>query len=148
MSRETERELLTRHFQLNWNDSDGPVAWPNMEFTTPTNSMFVVFSLVERVTNRASLGASSYLNRAYGSVQIDIYTPIGKGTKASRVIAERLERVYDSLVLVTTDGEAIHFQTPSSRVLPTNEMRAANLDDNWSRYVVDCPFYRQIIVNK
>jgi hypothetical protein len=34
------------------------------------------------------------------------------------------------------------FQTPTSHSMATNEVRAANLDDNWDRYVFEAPFYR------
>jgi hypothetical protein len=148
VSRETERAAITGHFALNWNPADGPVAYPNHEFTTPTNQMFAVLSIVESGTFRKSLGYAQYLKRSRGILQVDIYTPLGLGTKKSRLIGERLERVYDTFDMVTSDGERICFETPSSRTLPLNEQRAANLDDNWDRYVFQAPFYRDIIVTK
>lgn len=148
MSRETERKLIMTHFKLNWDPADGPVAYPNVEFDTPVNSKFAVVHIVEGGTFRKSLGYSQYLKRSVASLQIDIYTPAGAGTKASRLIGERLERIYDSLDLVTTDGERVCFQTPSGRTLPINEQRASNLEDNWDRYVVECPFFRDVVVTK
>ena len=148
MSRETERKLIMDHFKMNWNPADGPVAYPNIEFDTPTNSMFAVVHIVEGGTFRKSIGYSQYLKRSNGTLQIDIYSPIGQGTKAARLIGERLERVYDTLDLVTSDGERVCFQTPTSRTVPINEQRASNLEDNWDRYVVECPFFRDIVVTK
>lgn len=147
MSKETERVLLTAHFLSQWNPADGKIAWPNKDFTTPSNEMFVVFNILDRGTVRSSLGRT-YLKRSFGSLQIDIYTPASMGTSRSRQIADRLENIYDSLDLVTSDGQSVVFGTPSSRVLPPNEQRAANLDDNWDRYVVDLPFKREQMVAK
>lgn len=148
MSRETERKLIMDHFKLNWDPADGPVAYPNQDFTTPSNQMFAVVHIVEGMTTRKSIGYSQYLKRVNNTLQIDIYSPAGTGTKRSRVIGERLERIYDTLDLVTSDFEHVSFKTPRSRTVPINEQRASNLEDNWDRYVVECPFTRDIEVTK
>lgn len=148
MSRETERDTIISFFKLNWNPTDGPVAYPNIEFTTPTNQMFAVVDIVEGMTLRKSIGYSQYRKRSTGTLQVDIYTPVGTGTKKSRLIGEALERVFDTIDLVTSDSEVIKFGTPSSRSVPINEQRASNLEDNWDRYVVECPFFRDIDVTK
>jgi hypothetical protein len=135
-------------FKLNWNPADGEVAYPNIEFSTPENALFAVVNIVEGVTVRRSIGYSQYRKRITGTLQIDIYTPSGMGTSKSRLIGERLERVFDTVDIVTTDGEVIKFQTPSSRTVAINEQRAANLEDNWERYVVECPFFRDVDVTK
>lgn len=148
MSRETERKAVIDFFKLNWNPADGPVAYPNIEFSTPENQQFAVVHIVETGTFRKSIGYSQYLKRSSATLQIDIFTPLGQGTKPSRLIGERLERVFDTIDLVTSDGEFLRFGTPSSRTVAINEQRASNLEDNWHRYVVECPFYRDITVTK
>jgi hypothetical protein len=145
VSRETERLLVTTVFQQNWNPADGPVAYPNQDFNTPDNGMFAVFNLVDRGTTRESIGRT-YLKRHRSTLQIDIYTPAANGTKRAREIADRLEAYYDSLDLITSDGQQVHFRTPVAREVGGNESRASNLDDNWSRYIVECPFDRQEVV--
>jgi hypothetical protein len=145
VSRETERALVTQKFQQAWDPLDGPVAYPNQDFITPKNTMFAVFNLVDRGSTRDSIGRS-YLKRHRSTLQIDIYTPASQGTKRAREIATRLENIFDSLDLVTTDGETVRFRTTSARPVAGNEQRASNLDDNWDRYVVECPFDRQEIM--
>lgn len=147
MSRELERAAISGHFQGVWNPADGPIAWPNKPFSTPVNSGFAVFNIVERGTFRKSLGRS-FFKRHENTLQIDIYVPIDVGTKPSRVIADRLEDIYQDLVLVLPNGQSVNFRTPSSRVLATNEQRAANLDDNWARYLFEAPYYRDQRVEK
>lgn len=79
-------------------------------------------------------------------MQVDIYVPVGGGVKASRLIADFLEAAYDSLDLAHAGG-LIYFRTPSSREISGNEVRASNLEDNWGRYVVECPYDTQSVVS-
>lgn len=147
VSKETERQLITEHFATAWAAAypSIPVAWPNHEFTTPANSMFAVFSLVDRGTTRESLGRT-YLKRHRGTLQIDLYSPAGTGVRPATQISDFLENLYDSLDLVTTDGEQVFFRTPTSRTVSINEDRASNLADNWQRIIVECPYDRQQVV--
>jgi hypothetical protein len=81
-------------------------------------------------------------------MQIDIYTPQDQGTKQSREYADVWALHFEMLELPTSDGELIKFQNTTSHPLATNEIRAANLDDNWDRYVFEAPFYRDQYVEK
>lgn len=143
MSRELERSVVTEYFRATWNANYSyAVAWPNHEFDTPVNSIFVVFNLVDRGTMRETLGRT-YLKRHRGTIQVDIYVPQGLGTKTARQIADFLENQFDSVDLPMGDGSYIFFRTPTSREIPANVQRAANLDDNWYRYMVELPYDRQ-----
>lgn len=151
MSRNLERKAVTDHFLNFWETLEGteewPVALPNLEFTTPTNSMFAVVSIVGRGSFRQALG-TTFPKRHLSTLQIDIYTPSGRGTKQSRILADALEQEYQDLVINLSDGESLKFGTPTSRTLAMNEQRASNLEDNWDRYMVEAPFYRDQIVIK
>lgn len=147
MSRETERAAIGAHFASVWDPADGPIAWPNKPFDTPANSMFAVFNIVGRGTFRRSVGGS-FFKRHEGTLQVDIYTPQDKGTRRSRIIADILENAYQDLLLVLSDGEAVKFGTPSSRVLDPNVIRASNLDDNWARFMFEAPYHRDQHVEK
>jgi hypothetical protein len=141
VSKENERVAITQHFSSFWaaNYPAYPVAWPNHEFTTPSNTLFVVFNLVDRGTSRETIGRT-YIKRHRGTLQLDIYMPAGAGVKVSRQIGDALELTYDSLDLPVSDGRVIMFRTPSAREISANEARASNLEDNWSRYIVECPY--------
>jgi hypothetical protein len=138
---------LSGFFQSIWLPEDGPIAWPNKPFETPANSMFCVYSTLSLGTLRRSLG-NSFFKRSLGVVQVDIYTPQDQGTKRAREISDRLEGLYEMLVLPLTDGESVQFGTPSGRVLDPNVIRASNLDDNWDRFVFEAPHYRDQHVEK
>ncbi len=144
MSRETERQLITTHFAQLWeaNYPDIPVAWPNHEFTTPNDSQFVVFNLVDRGTTRETLGRD-YIKRHRSTLQLDLYTPADGGVRSAALISEFLENTYDTLDLLTSDNEVVYFRTTSSRTVSANEARAVNLDDGWYRVIVECPYDRQ-----
>lgn len=146
MSRELERQTLAAHFLSVWQEADGPIAWPNQEFLTPNNSGFCVYSLVDMPTFRRSLGFT-FSKRYSGILQIDIYTPQNKGTNRAKLIVDRLEDVYEMLVLPMSGG-AIEFGTPTARSLDPNVIRASNLDDNWDRYVFEAPYHRDVIIEK
>ena len=152
MSRNLERKAVTDHLLAFWEtlepaNTSWPIAIPNQDFTTPTNSLFAVFSLVGRGSFRQAMG-TTFPKRHLSTVQIDIYTPSGQGTKQSRIIADALELEYQDLVINLADGESLKFGTPTSRTLAINEQRASNLEDNWDRYMVEAPFYRDQIVQK
>jgi hypothetical protein len=148
VSKETERAAISEHFKSVAEPEFGEnIAWPNQAFETPQDTMFAVFNIVDRGTIRRSLGRS-FTKRSFGTMQVDIYTPKNEGTKESRTLADIWSLVYEMLELTTSDGELIVFQTPSSRAMATNEIRAANLDDNWDRYVFEAPFYRDQNVEK
>lgn len=147
MSLELERAAVADKFLDVWQDQDGPIAWTNKEFVTPEVSMFCVFNIVDRGTLRRSIGWNFY-KRRMATMQIDIYTPLDFGTKRSREIVDGLEVVYEMLELPLSDGEVLIFETPSSRVLDPNVIRAGNLDDNWDRYVFEAPYHRDQHVEK
>lgn len=148
MSRELERQAIATHFQDTWNAADGPIAWPNKHFDTPNNSSFCVFSILELGSFRRSLGINQFFKRHEGVLQIDIYVPQSHGTKPSREIADRLEPIYQDLLLRLPNGQALVFGTPSARTLAPNEQRAANLEDNWDRYVFEVRYHRDQLVEK
>ena len=147
MSRELEREVLAAHFKSVWDPADGVVAWPNKPFETPKKAQFCVFSIVDRGTVRKSIGVN-YFKRYFGTVQLDIYVPQDSGTKPSREISDKLEPIYDSLNLPMGNGQLLVFGTPTGRTLALNEQRAANLEDNWDRFIFEAPYYRDQYVEK
>jgi len=145
VSRETERKKVMAHFLATWNTADGKIAIQNQPFDTPSNSMFATVFLLELGTFRMSLG-NTFFKRHSNTLQIDIYSPADSGTTKSRQIADRLESVYQDLVLPLSDGEFVKFGTPAARTLSLNEQRAGNLEDVWDRYLLECPFYRDQFV--
>lgn len=147
MSREIEREVVIQHFLSVWQTADGPVALPNQTFNTPLDKFFADVKIVERGTFRMSLGATFY-KRHNSTLQVDLYTPFSQGTKLSRTIADRLEVVYEELLINLPGGEFVKFGTPSARRLAQNRERAENLNDNWDRYVFEAPYYRDQRVEK
>lgn len=148
MSRDLERAKVVEHALAQWAvNIDGPLAIPNQPFTTPTNGPFGVLNIVERGVFRRSLGMS-FFKRNNATLQLDIYSPSDTGTSRARKLADRLEGIYEILILPLSNGQQIVFGTPSSRTLALNEQRAANLDDNWDRYVFEAPYYRDQRVTK
>lgn len=147
MSKETERATIFSELKNVWPSQYGAIAWPNLPFVAPTADRWAAAEILTYTTDRASLGRD-FFKRTYGSLQIDLFVPDGVGTKEAREVADFLEDHFQDLKLITSDGEAIQFGTPESKTLPVNVARAENLEDNWYRYVVDCPFHRDSHVIK
>jgi len=142
LGRESERRALASHVKSNWLPEFGPIAWPNVKFVTPNDKRWATVRYMSYPTNRASLGSSDFLNRNFGSLQIDLYCPSGLGAAENREAADYLEALYDSLLLPTVDGELIVFGTPTSQDLDAVGERREGTNSNWFRRVVDCPFHR------
>lgn len=152
MSLELEEKAVAKHFrnvgwQPSWGDANLHVAWPNHKFIAPDNHMFCVFSIVDRGTVRRSLGWD-FSKRRWASMQIDIYIPAEQGASFSREMSDVLEPIYTLLELPLADGEMVMFDDPTTRVLDPNVIRAANLDDNWDRYVFEAPYHRDYRISK
>lgn len=152
MSLELERAAVAKHFrntgwQSGWGAVDTFVSFPNQEFTTPTNHFYCVFSIVDRGSVRRSLGRD-FAKRRWATMQVDIYTPLDQGTKQSREMTDLWEEMYSLLELPLSDGEVVMFGDPTSKVLDPNVVRAANLDDNWDRYVFEAPYHRDYRISK
>lgn len=146
MGKEKEREVLLALVKQNWPSGYGPVAYPNAKFTPPANARWASVEIVTLSTERASL-SRDFFKRTTGILQFDLYVPEGLGTKEAREVADFLEDFFQDLV-VPCGSDVIVFETPRSKTLPTNVVRAENLDDNWYRYVVECPFRRDSRVIK
>lgn len=148
MSKEAEREALAASFKDMFSTLGvAHIAWPNKPFETPADSTFVEFNIVDRGVTRHGLGRN-FFRRNHGTVQVDIYVPQDEGTKVSREFADIMANFYEMYELPTSDGELIKFETPFSHALATNRIRAANLGDNWDRYVFEAPFHRDQHVEK
>lgn len=69
-----------------------PVAFENVPFTKPSDIPFIELYIIPATTVNTTVSASRATN--FGIIQINIYTPSGKGTKQSEDIAEELIRLF------------------------------------------------------
>jgi hypothetical protein len=136
-----DRQAIATFLTSLWQDEWGKVAWPNDNFTIPSNGRWATVAWIESDSSRASLG-NDFLVRTYGFLQIDLYEPDQGGTVQQLHIAEAIHDAFMELVLPTGAGPALEFQVPNSRIPAPNEVRASNLEDNWSRLTISIPFIK------
>lgn len=143
MLTDADRKAVVAKIQAIWDPTWGGIGWPNDNFKIPKDSRWATVSYIELDASRASLG-NDFLIRTYGIVQIDLYEPNQAGTGQQRVIAEAIHDEFLELNLVTSTGTYLEFGVPSSRSPAPNEVRASNLEDNWSRLTINLPFVKNV----
>ena len=148
MGREAERQAIAAHIKAWWPNEFGPLAFPNQPFETPANSKWAAFQVVYYDTSRISLGKNDFLKRSMASLQFDLYTPQGTGTKGNLLAADVIEAHFEEICILTSDGEALQFATPEVKNVTGVDERKEGTNSNWVRLVVDCPFRRDIRVLK
>jgi hypothetical protein len=147
VSLETERQLLLTHVRDSTPAIYGPIAYPNVPFQAPSNSIWLDVSIVYLDTLRKSLGRD-FFKRYYSTLQFSIYSPSAIGSKEAREVCDWIETHYEDLELVTADRQKIVFETPKSKTVSGINERKEGTNDNWFRMVVDCNFYRDCRVVK
>ena len=140
MSRELERRTVFNHLSSVWLPEFGPIAWPNIEFVPPENARWAGVSIIYADSFRASLG-NDFFKRHESFLQIDLFTPTGRGSSPNLNAVDYLENIYQSLILPCGDEQLI-FEDVKTVQLSINEERATRLNDNWLRHVISCEFRR------
>lgn len=139
----SDRTAIATFVQSIWQADWGKLAWPNDNFTIPTAQRWATIAWIESNSARASLG-NDFLVRTYGFLQIDLYEPDQGGTLQQMQIAEEIHDAFLELVLPTTAGPSLEFEVPNTRIPAPNEVRASNLEDNWSRLTISIPFMKNV----
>lgn len=140
---ESDRVAIVTFLTSIWQPSWGGIAWPNDNFKIPDAQRWATVAWIESTSDRASLG-NDFLVRTYGYLQIDLYEPDQGGTKQQLLIAEEIHNAFLEYVLPTGSGPALEFGVPNSRIPAPNEVRASNLEDNWSRLTISIPFVKNV----
>jgi hypothetical protein len=136
VSYETERVLIETWFQSEWKKGDGslltPVAYDDKDFTAPAVDVpWVRLNLLDGDALQGSVGVPGVnLKRYIGSVAIQINTKAGAGSSKARILADKVESVFNNKVL-----ENIKFGVTYSGGAPT-------VAGGFSSRTIWCPFTR------
>lgn len=83
-----------------------PIAWPDIEFTIPTDKTWIRFTCQENDGQQVSMGSPNANRfRQYGVIILQIFQPQGQGSKDARVKAAAALSAFKGAV--TTNG--VHF---------------------------------------
>lgn len=96
MSHVTLNQTVENTFATAWG-STTPIAYDNIAFTQPSGSSWVKVYVREGDSQKITLGTAPQRRRTLGTVFVDIYTPIGQGSKAARTYADSVKAIFKDL---------------------------------------------------
>lgn len=118
MSNESQRVLLTTKVAAA--NLGLPVKMPNDEFDQPVNSPWAEFFILGgKPFTVGGEGKGKKRTRYVCMVQLSVWTPAGKGTKASALAADKFGTLFENRIFRDRDGNSYKFSdaetmTPST----------------------------------
>ena len=95
MSHVTLNSTIENAFAVAWG-STTPIAYENISFTPPTTSWVKIY-VREGDSEKMTLGTAPQRRRTLGTVFVDIYTPLGAGSKAVRTYSDSVKAIFRDL---------------------------------------------------
>lgn len=102
------RKVLEEAFVAGWTDP-APIAWDNVQFTTPKNASWVRFTIVHGDSRNASIGDTGVHRPGFISVQI--FTLADGGTGEANRLADLVVGILQNKTLIGTTGKIFTFST-------------------------------------
>ena len=99
------------------NVSNYPVKWPNAEFDTPNNTIFVAADLLTMDDEPVTNGIGGY-NRVFGVLQLSVYAPSGSSDVGALSAVDELENTFKTGAKLTHNGVVVRILSASSRQGP------------------------------
>ena len=111
-----------------------PIAWSNAEFDPPSESPWVMVTIIDAAAFQASIGGVAGSGNTYrhpGVVVVNIFTPVNVGDGLALAMADYVGTIFRAWQDVSTKTR---FLTPSVSRIGT--------DGNWFQVNVTSPFER------
>lgn len=96
MSHVTLNTTVENTFATAWG-STTPICYENISCTPPVGSSWVKVYVREGDSQKITIGESPQTRRTLGTVFVDIFTPIGQGSKAVRTYADSIKTIFKDL---------------------------------------------------
>jgi len=133
-------------FKTGWGMTTG-VKYDNIPFTIPTTA-WVCLEVWDGVSRQVSLNVSTgatttSLRRSTGTVLVNIYTPLTKGSKAARDLADTACGIFRS-----NQVSGITFEEPSVRRVGEQYYTVGGVQSTtqWYQMIVSVPFFADSII--
>lgn len=141
MSNSAENIAIENLFKVGWGSTTG-VKYDNVPFTVPTTA-WVSIEVWNGQSQKASLGSGAQLRRSTGTVFVNIYTPLNKGSKAARDYA-------DLVIPIFRDKQVsgITFEEPDVRRVGEQyfSINGVQSTTQWYQLVVSIPYFHDVVV--
>ena len=129
MSLDVVNVALENFFTTRWKASyNTPIAYQNIDYDSEGVDEWVRFSVYWEDAVQASLGNDCRLHRFYGSIIVQIYTPVNQGIKRG------LQLTNEVIDILTS-------QQISGAVLGTASTRMIGQTNNWEQINIRCTFW-------
>jgi|TARA_R110000824_G_scaffold210984_1_gene396858 hypothetical protein len=128
------QDVVRKRFSDEFSD-EYIVCYDNAPFEQPDDEMWVRWSVTTGESFRADIGASTSRNRHTGVAIAQIFTVLGKGTRESLILADRIVSKFRSVTdTVSVSGNSVVFKTPSVTTVGRS-------GSQWWQINVSCPYY-------
>jgi hypothetical protein len=97
------QQAFYQYLTVNCAISTTKIAWPNINFTTPTTGLWYIPSFLPGIPSAAALGVDAP-NRHVGLFQVIVCAASGQGEGAAVTEAERLVSLLKRGTLITQNG--------------------------------------------
>lgn len=139
MSLEAQRVYLTKKMQASASRLGFPISYPNQTFNIPVNAVYGEFHIIAgpRPIVAAGEGKGKARTRRVGMVQLTVYIPKEKGTKAATVAGDTFSDIFQLRKGRDTAGATYKFDL-MQEYTPTTKA-------GWECYVFRVPFTRDTV---
>jgi hypothetical protein len=118
------------------------IKYDNAPFTVPAVS-WVSIECWDGVSSKASIGSGAQLRRSTGTVFVNIYTPINKGSRAARDLADSVQDIFRDKQV-----SGITFEEPDVRRIGEQyfSINGVQSTTQWYQMIVAIPYFHDIVV--
>lgn len=93
MGKTTINTIVESRFATLWGVTT-PVAYDNVNFTPPVGGSWVSVKVREGTSRKITLGSGAQVRRTLGTAFVEIFTPVGIGSKTCRDYADQVIAVF------------------------------------------------------
>lgn len=144
MSHVTLNTTVESTFATAWG-STTTVAYDNVAFTPPVGSSWVKIYVKEGDSQKITLGESPQTRRTLGTVFVDIFTPIGTGSKAARTYGDSIKTIFKDLRVSGIQFMEGDLQVWGERYY-TNSGTGVPATSQWYQASVAIPFKYDVVI--
>ena len=128
-------------FTTGWGSTTA-VKYDNAPFTVPAVS-WVSIECWDGVSGKKSLGTGPQLRRSTGTAFVNIYTPLNKGSKAARDLADAVQVIFRDKQVSGITFEEADVRRIGEQYFSINGVQSTT---QWYQMVVAIPYFHDIVV--
>ena len=145
MSHVTLNQTVESTFATAWG-STTTIAYDNVAFTPPVGSSWVKIYVREGDSSKITIGTAPQRRRTLGTVFVDIFTPIGQGSKAVRTYADNVKAIFKDLRVSGIQFDGAGDVMVFGERYYTNSGTGVPATSQWYQATVAIPFKYDVVI--